>query len=97
MACNRDKETYVSRSDATKVIAGINAAADKRKRASMKAYFCEDCNGWHLTTTNKRKIKPYRGGTGVVEVSTKTHTRKGRKKNTNKNIIIRTNGSFKVR
>lgn len=114
MACNRDKEIYVSRSAATQVIAGINANTElnkvnlndeskvkksqKRKKASMKAYFCGDCQGWHLMTTNKRKVKPYRGGTGIVEISTRTHNKKGKKKtDRDKSIIIKQAGSFKIK
>lgn len=75
MRCNRDKEVYLSRSAAIRVIRGINANAEinkkenafdafvnvkslKRRKVSMKAYHCADCQGWHLMTLNKKKVKP---------------------------------------
>lgn len=51
------KIIYKSQSDAKQVIAGVNA--DKRPNKVINkphvAYFCEDCNGWHVASRSKRR------------------------------------------
>lgn len=48
MACPQDKRTYESRKLA--MTAGNRRLHSKRGNpGNIRAYFCQTCNGWHLT------------------------------------------------
>lgn len=43
----------------------------RSKKSSMKAYFCNDCNGWHIATQGKKsKRRKPSTGNGIINIKT---------------------------
>lgn len=51
------KEIYTERSKAVEAINGKNASGRKHNRMPAGTYFCKDCNGWHIYSQGKKKMK----------------------------------------
>jgi hypothetical protein len=64
------KVTYQNQHEAEDSIKGISKdkGATRSKKYPVRAYFCSDCRGWHLTSDKKKSHAPK---SVTVEVHTK--------------------------
>lgn len=98
MVCG--KTIYTIREEAAKAISGINSSTRiKTDTGKLKgSYFCQDCNGWHISSgfkQSKSKKIPY-----VIndEVNSSQRIKKHNdEKSGTKNLIIHTRLNFKVK
>lgn len=93
------KNIFKSRQEAMMAINGF--ARDKRAGKSKvnhnASYFCVDCNGWHLTSSEQKrpKIKPFKNHTEDIKSELTRGKENARKSNT-QNLIIH-GRNFKIR
>ena len=87
------KTIYATSRDAIEAIKGMLGNMDGRsKRHASRAYFCEDCNGYHLHTENKaKKQKSNSQDVNTESVEKKENDRKF------KTLIIHEARKFKVK
>ena len=48
-----EKRRYSTEKEAQTVILLVGVKYESGKTVILKTYLCEDCNGWHLTKTNR--------------------------------------------
>lgn len=91
------KQVFISMKDAVAAINGSHK--DKRKSKSnkrpSKTYFCEICNGWHLTSQEQRRSKMHLPKEQTH--NTNTGQQLARCGFVNKNLTIHTRLNFKVK
>lgn len=51
------KVIYQVRQVAIEAIKGKNGDSRRGKKFPAKTYFCKECNGWHIHTQGKKKMK----------------------------------------
>ncbi len=58
--CCTGKVQYFAQTDAELALAGIDRTDPRRHE--QRAYRCPSCDGWHLTSRNRRTPEPVGGG-----------------------------------
>lgn len=51
------KEIYTERKKAVEAINGKNAHGRRGGKMTAGTYFCTDCDGWHIYSQGKKKMK----------------------------------------
>lgn len=61
----KGKIPYVTRDEATKAIIGFNKVGHQ----SMKSYYCNQCDAWHIFTEGKKKNRDHKMVSIVKDIS----------------------------
>lgn len=91
------KTIYPTREDAANAMAGFNSSI--RAKSKLKgSYFCNDCEGWHVSSgykQSKKKRIPFIVSENVN--SAQKQYKKQVNKSGTKNLIVHTRLNFKVK
>lgn len=96
------KTIYLTSRDAIEAIKGLmkdnqdRNGTFKANRLPSRAYFCEECNGYHLYTENKKKALTYNAPNKTKEVDS-TDTRVKENNDSLKTLIIHDIRKFKIK
>lgn len=94
------KRIYNSRQEAVQAITGFHH--DKRNSRSKiqpnAAYYCQECDGWHLTSGEQKRPKMVAPKSNNTEVHSIDKNKKNFEKRTgHKSLVIHTRLNFKIK